>query len=82
MLPKLKRVELRDFWDKVHPKHKGHDLRALPAIDTSIRAVCLTCLPDDWNPGDGFGQGDEFETLVITHVQYLQVWGERNKESE
>lgn len=73
----LRRVAERALWGEIHPGHKGHDIRALPTRDASIRAVCLTCLPDDWDPGDGFGPGDPFETLVVTHVQWMKA---RNKE--
>lgn len=66
-LPKVEE-KTRWLWDKRYPEHKGHDLRRLSIIDTSIRAICLDCLPDDWKPGKELGEpGDPFEVLRITH---------------
>lgn len=45
----------RVVWDKHHPEHKGHELRKLMAVDTTLRAACMQCK----------------EVLTVTHQQYL-----------
>jgi len=43
--------DMRPVFDWRYPAHRGHVLAAMPIIDMSYRATCMSCWEQDWMTG-------------------------------